>query len=288
MKGDLVRFWSWRVLPLLAAPLLFMLLLFVYPFIYGLLVSISPNQGPWYSAYRQFFADPWQRESLLITLRLAIPVTLLVILTAVPLAYKMRRKVAGEGLITIMLALPITLGTVLMAEGILGFLGPKGWLNQALIALHLIEEPLKLTHNYTGVLIALFLSGFPMVFLMLLGFVSGINPNIEHSAAILGANRWQVFWRVMLPLMAPGIAIAGALNFVAAFGVYPSAVLVGQPAGTTRVMAILAYRAGFEEYNLPKATAIAILMGVVQLLVIGAILGLRSRLYRGASMVGKG
>lgn len=288
MNGDQVSLWSWRVLPLLLPPLAFLLLLFFYPFVYGILVSVSPDQGPWYSAYADFFRDPWSRESLWITLRLAIPVTLLVAVAAVPLAYAMRRRVRGEGLITVALTLPLTLGTVLMAEGILGFMGPRGWLNQILLALHLIQEPLKLTHNYTGVLIALFLSSFPMVFLMLLGFVSGINPNIEHSARMLGASPWQVFWRIMLPLMAPGIAMAAALNFVAAFSVYPSAVLVGQPAGSTRVMAVLAYRAGFEEYNLPKATAIAVLMGLVQLVVIGGILVVRSRLYRGASMVGKG
>jgi putative spermidine/putrescine transport system permease protein len=288
MNTDVVPFWSRKVLPLLVVPLAFVAALFVYPFLYGAAVSMSPKEGPWYHHYVAFFADPWYRDSLWITLRLAIVVTALAGLLAVPLAYVMRRRLPGEGLVTIALALPITLGTVLVAEGILGFLGPRGWLNQLLRATGLIDEPLRLTHNFTGVVIALFLNGFPMVFLMLLGFVSGIDPNVEHSARSLGASGWQVFRRIMLPLMAPGIAIASALNFVAAFSVFPSAVLVGQPAGETRVMAVLAYRAGFEEYDLPKATTIALLMGLVQLVILSSILVGRSRLYRGASMVGKG
>src|SRR5207253_11441300 len=72
------------------------------------------------------------------------------------------------------------LGTVLVAEGINGFYGPKGRLTQALLALGL-AEPTRLTHNYTGVMLALFVQHFPFCFLMLLDRKS-TRLNSSHVA----------------------------------------------------------------------------------------------------------
>jgi putative spermidine/putrescine transport system permease protein len=175
-----------------------------------------------------------------------------------------------------------------VAEGINGFYGPKGWLNQVLLAAG-VAEPSRLTHNYTGVMIALFVQHFPFCFLMLLGYVSGIDPALEQSARVLGANPWAVFRRVMWPLIAPGVAVALALVFVMNFGVFPSAVLVGQPAGPTRTVAIAAYQAAFEHYDMPMASAIAVVMGGCQLVGLAVILFLRQRMpATGVATVGAG
>jgi putative spermidine/putrescine transport system permease protein len=200
----------------------------------------------------------------------------------------MRRGIWLERTITTLLVLPIALGTVLVAEGINGFYGPKGWLNQLLLALGL-TDPIRLTHNYTGVMIALFVQHFPFTFLMLLGYISGIDPALEHSARVLGAGPWAVFRRVMWPLIAPGAAVAFALVFVMNFGVFPSAVLVGQPAGATRTIAIAAYQQAFEHYDMSAASAIAVIMGVCQLLGLAVLLLLRSRLAAtGVATMGAG
>ena len=76
-----------------------------------------------------------------------------------------------------------------------------------------------------------------------------------------------------------------ALN---AFSVFPSAVLLGAPAGPTRVISIAAYQAAFEDYDASLAAAIAMVMGGVQLLVVAAVLGARGLLYRGPAGSGKG
>jgi putative spermidine/putrescine transport system permease protein len=68
---------------------------------------------------------------------------------------------------------------------------------------------------------------------------------------------------------------------VQAFSVFPSAVLLGAPAGPTRVISIAAYQAAFEQYDHSLGAAIAIIMGLVQLVIVRAILGLRPLFYRG-------
>jgi putative spermidine/putrescine transport system permease protein len=75
---------------------------------------------------------------------------------------------------------------------------------------------------------------------------------------------------------------------VQAFSVFPSAVLLGAPAGPTRVISIAAYQAAFEDYDYPMASAIAIIMAGAQLLVVMLVLTSRVLFYRGPSGGAKG
>jgi putative spermidine/putrescine transport system permease protein len=278
-----------RVLLLLVPGILFLVLLFIYPFGYGLGLSFQPRDGGGaFENYRRFFADPYTRDTIWITMRIALPAALFNVLASVPLAYRMRGRVRGKRLITTALVAPITLGTVLTAEGLLAFLGPAGWFNKVLKTVGLIDEPLILIHNYWGVMMSLVISGFPFAFLLTLSYLSGIHPSLEAAAAVLGAGWWQRFRFVTFPLLLPGIAMTFCLTFVLAFSVFPSANLVGDPQGTTRVISIVAYDAAFLRYDYSMASAIAMIMAFVMLLVIAAVLFLRGRLYRGSSAGGKG
>jgi putative spermidine/putrescine transport system permease protein len=270
--------------------LLYVLCMFVYPFLYGLYLSLRPQKIPGFSLanYFAFFSDPYQYGTVWITFSLAVPNTVVVVLLSLVMAYGMRRGFIMERTVTTILILPISLGVILLSEGILGFYGSQGWFNQILIGLGLISEPFILTHNYIGVILALFMQQFPFCFLMLLGYISGIDPSLENSARMLGATPWTVFRRVMLPLIAPGLAIAFALVFVMSFAVFPSAVMLGQPAGTTRSISIAAYQQAFEQYDMSYASAIAVIMGLCQLAALVVIILFRRRLSPAATMgVGK-
>ena len=189
---------------------------------------------------------------------------------------------------TTILVVPITLGTVLIAEGMLIYFGPKGWLSQFLQFIHLYEGPIRLTHNFWGVLISLVISGFPFAFLLILSYITGIDPVLARAASTLGAGPKSQFRYIYLPLLAPGLAMCFCLAFVQAFSVFPSAVLLGSPAGPTRVISIAAYEAAFEQYDYSLASAIAMIMGFVQLIIVAAVLGLRNVFYRGPVSGGKG
>ena len=266
---------------LLAMPALAAILaLFVYPFAYGLVLSFEPKVGALTANYARFLADPYLRDTVWTTLRLAVPVTLINTVAAVPIAMRVRLMRRRRWLTTI-LVLPITLGTVLVADGLLGYLGPQGWFNRALVWSGILAAPVKLTNNYWGVFASLVITGFPFAFLLTLSYVPGIDPALEGAAATLGAGPGRRFSRVVLPLVLPGLAITFCLSFVQAFSVFPSAVLLGAPAGPTRVISIAAYEAAFEQYDYSLASAIAMIMGLVQLAVVAAVLGARRLLYTG-------
>ncbi|MDR6631853.1 putative spermidine/putrescine transport system permease protein [Phyllobacterium sp. 1468] len=266
---------------------LFLLAVFIYPFIYGLILSFTPAEGGAFANYGKFFSDPFLYDTILTTLWLAVPVTIISIAIALPVAFRVR-LMKHQRLLTTILVLPVTLGTVLVAEGLLNYLGPQGWFSRTLMLLGAIDRPLKLTNNYWGVFASLIITGFPFTFLLTLSYVSGIDPALEQAAATHGARSWQRFRYVMLPLLIPGLAIAFCLSFVQAFAVFPSAILLGAPAGPTRVISIAAYQAAFEQYDYSMASAIAMIMAVVQLLIVVAILGIRNMFYRGSTAGGKG
>jgi putative spermidine/putrescine transport system permease protein len=261
--------------------------LFVYPFLYGIVESLTPKDGVWYSNYTRFFSDRFQYGTIAATLWLALPVTILNLALALPIAFRVR-LMSRQRLLTTILVLPVTLGTVFVADGLLTFLGPQGWFNRTLILVGILDAPVKLTNNYWGVFASLLITGFPFAFLLTLSYVTGIDPAIEQAAATLGAKPRQRFMRVFLPLLVPGLAVTFCLSFVQAFAVFPSAVLLGAPAGATRVISIAAYQAAFEQYDHSMGTAIAIIMGVVELVIVVAVLGLRSFFYRGPAGGTKG
>jgi putative spermidine/putrescine transport system permease protein len=277
-----------RALLLVLPAAAFMLLLFVYPFLYGLALSFEPKQGGALGNYQHFFTTDNLWPTIWTTLRLALPATLINVGVALPIAYKMRVKSRYQRLTTTLLVVPITLGTVLIAEGMLTYFGPRGWLSQTLQLTHIYDGPIRLTHNYWGVLISLVISGFPFAFLLILSYITGIDPVLGRAASTLGADPAAQFRHIYLPLLAPGLAMCFCLAFVQAFSVFPSAVLLGSPAGPTRVISIAAYEAAFEQYDYSLASAIAMIMGFVQLLVVAAVLGLRNFFYRGPVTGGKG
>jgi putative spermidine/putrescine transport system permease protein len=111
---------------------LFVLGLFVYPFLYD---TIG-------------------------TLLIAVPVTLVNVAAAIQVAPRVR-LMRRQRLLSAILVVPITLGTVLVAEGLLTCLGPRAWVNRVLLDLGLAEHPIRFLHNYWGVFLSLLITGFP-------------------------------------------------------------------------------------------------------------------------------
>lgn len=278
---------AWLVLP----GVVFMVAFFIYPLFYGISLSLQGRTGG-LSAYVDFFTDGFPHDSgsfasLWTTLQLAFPSAVISVLLALPIAWRMRRGIRGLRLVTAVIMVPMTLGSVFVAESLNNLLGPTGWLNRTLLALHIVASPLQLTGNYAGVLIALVLTGLPFAFLLMLGYASGIDPALDRAASVLGASPTQRFLRVGLPLLLPGATITFALSFVLAFAVFPSATLLGNDAGPTRVLSKVAYTE-YANGNYANASATAFIMAATQLVVLAAIFLVRSRLYRGSTSGGKG
>ncbi|WP_298802355.1 ABC transporter permease [uncultured Pseudokineococcus sp.] len=261
--------------------------LFVYPFLYGVSISFQPLQGGGPLAnYAEFFGSAYQRDSILKTLRLAVPVAVVAVLLATPLAYQLRRDFPGRGAVVLVLMLPITFGSVLVAQGMTRVFSTYGWVNLLSGALGLGEH--QYIYNYWGTFIAGVLTTLPLSFLLLMGFFGGISPSLEHAAATLGAGRAARFWRITLPLALPGIVTVFTLALVEAFAIFPSAILVGEPDNATHVLTLPIYQAASQRSDYPAASAIAVVMTVLEVVLLVVLFAVRDRLFRGTSSGGKG
>ncbi|TVT25381.1 sugar ABC transporter permease [Amycolatopsis acidiphila] len=275
-----------RALLLLIPAVAIVGLLFVYPFVYGVLISFSPENGGAWANYRDFFTDPYQSQTIWYTVRLALPVAAASLLIALPLAYRLRRDFRGKRVITLLFLLPVTLGSVVLSEGLTTIFSPSGWVNLVLGGIGL--GPVSVLYSYWGTFVAGVLGIVPLMLLLLIGFFGGIDPALEDAAATLGAGRTVRFWRVTFPLVLPGLVTTLSLALVEAFAIFPSAVLVGEPNASTHVLSIPIYEAAQQRFDYSAASADATIMVLVELLVLGLLTALRTRLYRGAASGGKG
>ncbi|MEU1514908.1 ABC transporter permease subunit [Streptomyces sp. NPDC005811] len=261
--------------------------LFLYPFVYGVMISFQPvNGGGAFANYRAFFTDSYQAGAIVKTLRLAVPVAVVSVGLAAPIAYQSRREFRGRKVVTLVLMLPITFGSILIAQGMMRVFSPHGWVNLTLERIGLPRG--TFLFNYQGTFIAAVLTTLPLSFLLLTGFFGGIDPALENAAATLGASRATRFWKIIMPLAMPGILTALMLALVEAFAIFPSAILIGQPDNATHVLTIPIYQAASQRSDYTQASAIAIVLTAIELLILGLMVLLRNSLYKGPAVGGKG
>ncbi|KHL02999.1 ABC transporter permease [Sinomonas humi] len=276
---------DWSLLLLLPA-VLALAALFVYPFVYGVSISFEPRSGGPFQNYVDFFSDPYQFSSVLRTIQLALPVAVFSVAFAAPIAYQARRNFRGRQAITLIMMLPLTFGSILIAQGMSRAFAPFGWVNLALKALGLPAG--NFIYNYWGTFIAGVITTVPFSFLMMMGFFGGIDRSLENAAATLGASRTARFWQIILPLALPGVLTAFMLALVEAFAIFPSAILVGQPDNQTHVLTIPIYQAAAQQSDYTAASAIAIVLTLIELVVLGVMTLVRALLYKGPAVGGKG
>lgn len=277
---------DWSLLLLLPA-LLIIGGLFVYPFLYGLSISFEPLKGNnTLSNYTDFLSDSYLRDSIVKTLRLALPVAFVSVAFAAPLAYQARRNFRGRQAITLVFMLPLTFGSILIAQGMMRVFSDGGWINLLLETVGIPKH--QFIYNYAGTFIATTMVTIPFVFLLLMGFFGGIDRSLEQAAGTLGASRAARFWRITLPLASPGMVTAFTLALVEAFAVFPSAILVGQPDNATHVLTLPIYTAASQHSDYGSAAAIAMIMTVIELIILVVLVTVRNRIYRGPATSGKG
>ncbi|MEQ8654646.1 MAG: ABC transporter permease [Kiloniellales bacterium] len=226
--------------------------------------------------YHRFFEKSYFLQGLINSLEITALVTILSILLAYPLAWIIAERVPKrfQRLALILAILPFWTSYVVRSYSWLLVLGKGGVVNQFLLGIGLIAEPIDVAGTRGATII-----GFVHFFVMLLTLTIYANlvqlpPNYRRAAADLGASGLQTFRHVILPLTLPGIMVGAFLTFVLCIGDYITPQILG---GNNElvlpqvIMLQIGRRADF-----PMAAAIAlILMAVVTLAYLAAARWLR-------------
>jgi putrescine transport system permease protein len=167
-------------------------------------------------------------ESYLQSLKIATVSTLLLLLIGYPIAYGMARAPRSLRPILVMLViLPFWTSFLIRIYAWMGILAREGFLNQALIALHLIDEPLEILATNTAVYIGIVYSYLPFLVLPLYAALERLDETLIEAAADLGSPPWKSFWLVTFPLSIPGVVAGALLCFIPAVGEFVIPDLLG-------------------------------------------------------------
>ncbi len=226
----------WLALPAVVLTALF----FIVPIMFMGRISLSVHEsgsayreGTWtLDSYTTLLTDGFYLRIFGYTLGVSLLVTVLGLALAYPLAYWINR--CGPRLKVILLfavIVPLWTNILVLIYGWLIILSPGGALNDGLMSLGLIDEPLRVVYNTFGVVIGIVQITLPYSILIMAAVLAGIDRSLVESARDMGASRLKAFLHVTLPLSAPGIASAATVIFVWAMGEYASPQLLGSSAG---------------------------------------------------------
>ena len=259
--------WSFLFLP----ASLWYAFLFFAPMILFLVNSLRPATGlgqvgdTWTLAnYVRFVSDSFYWNVFGLTLRLSAEATLWALILAFPVAYYIVRSTSPwiRWLIPILL-MSSFITVVIRALGWIMILGSDGPVNRLLIAAGLIEEPLRITSSYWGVLISFVHYFLPLMALVLMGVLQTVARELEEAAENLGASRWRVFRRIIVPLALPGVAAGSLMVFSIAMAIFTSTVMLG--GGFVLTLPVLIYQEALQKVNYPFASTMSVMLMVTVL-----------------------
>lgn len=255
---------------LLAAPgLLYLAILFALPLAILLFRSFQASDGTFSIAgYIAFFSDPHNLSVTWRTLKVAILSTLLCLVLAYPTAFALARaRGIVQSLILVAMVLPLSVGVIVKAFSWSIVLRSDGIVNQILLALGLVEAPVRLLFTETALVIGSANVFLPFMVLPIYAVVRQIDPELSPAAASLGAGPFFRFFQVVLPLTLPGVIAGVAFVFSLAISMYviPS-LLVGERLSTMSMLIARSFLF-FRDAQLGSTiSAILLLMAVIVVL----------------------
>lgn len=278
---------AWAIGP---AVLLFVVF-FVIPFATMALLSFlsgnpanNPNVSFTTRHYERLIGDSLYFEALVATLRIGAITTLAALLLGYPLAHLMARihSRVGHALLLMAVIAPMLTGIVVRTFAWMTLLQDRGVINATLMGWGVISEPLPLMYNEFGTILALVHIYVPFMVLTLTGVIGRIDERLEQAARNLGANRFQAFLEVTLPLSLPGILAGSLLVFALSISAYVTPFLMG---GTdVLTLPMLIYQQVGASFNLGFAGALGVILLAVSLVIVVAYNNVLGRFAGGEKM----
>jgi putrescine transport system permease protein len=279
----------------IAVPYLWLLVFFVLPFLILLRISVTDMaggvdpfsplietlNGSWkvllrYDNYASIFSDPaagldasgrnWTATIYLLayqtSLKYALLTTLLCLLIGYPFAYFIAR--ARESLrpaLLMLVMLPFWTSFLLRVYAWKGLLADQGVLNNALIALGVIQDPIAMLYTDVSMLVGMTYVYCPFMILPLYANLVKMDFRLLEAAHDLGASAWKAFWLVTVPLSKSGIIAGSMLVFIPAVGEFVIPSLLG---GAENIMiGRVVWDEMFSSNNWPRASALSVVMIVL-------------------------
>jgi len=256
---------------LLVVPLLIlMLVFFIWPLIRLILISFTePTFG--FQNYVSFFTRPLFTRSAVKTYWISLLVTAAALVSGTMVAWEIRisRSRLKLGLLWASVLLPLWMSTIIRNYAFTILLQRRGIINESLLFLGLIDEPLKLLYTDFAVFMGIVYYMLPYAVLPLYSMFVQIDDELMEAAQSLGSSYLRAFASVVIPLSIPGFLATGAIVFVVALGFYITPLLLGGPQSQFLATAISIQI--FNLFDLPGAAASGVILVASALICLGIV-----------------
>jgi len=227
---------------------------------YGPLLDMSGGTPTWAGTlenYQRLISDSLYARAYLSSILYAAGTTGLCLLLGYPMAYAIARAPkAWRVTLLMMVILPFWTSFLLRVYAWIGLLKGNGFINNALVWLGLVSEPLPLLNNSFSVFVGLVYGYLPFMVLPLYAQLEKLDPGLIEAAADLGSRPWRTFLSVTLPLSLPGVAAGSLLVFIPAVGEFVIPELLGGP--DTLMIGKVLWDEFFNNRDWPAASAVAV------------------------------
>ena len=207
----------------------------------------------------EFFAAAWTpraRAAYALTFGVSITAAVINVVLGLIVAWTLVRyefpfKRIVDALVDVPLALPTAVAGLVYAS----LYAPNGWMGQWLVPLGI-----EVAYTRLGIVVVLVFTGFPFVVRTVQPVLADLDAEVEEAAAVLGATRWQVFRRVLLPTLVPPALTGFALAFARGLGEYGSVIFISSNIPYETEIAPLLIVSRLEEFQYAEAAAIAVML----------------------------
>jgi multiple sugar transport system permease protein len=238
--------------------------------------------------YRFLIQDPRFWGSFLNTVYFSIVSVSLELTLGLVMAILLHRSFRGRGLVRAVVLIPWAIPTVVSARMWEWILNPDfGLLNYLLQQIGLLSSPLNWLGDRVFAIHALILADVwktsPFAALILLAGLQMIPEELYEAARVDGAGRWQIFWRITVPLLLPFILIVLLFRTLDAFRIFDLVYVLtgGGPANTTETLSLYAYKLLFQTLQFGYGSAVAVSTFLTVLLISAACIFLLRRQHHG-------
>ena len=212
---------------LVAPALLMMLALYVYPLAQVLWISVT-EPAPGLDNYERLLTSEALQRVWITTLRICTITTAITLVAGYAVAYAISQASPRvQRWMFVCVLLPLWISVLVRAFAWITLLRSRGLVNEALLGLGVIDEPLRLIWNEFGIAVGMVHYMIPYAVLPLYASMRDIDPRLVPAARGLGATRAEAFRKVFLPLTRPGIIAATVLVFIFSLGFYVTPAILG-------------------------------------------------------------
>ncbi|WP_281192826.1 ABC transporter permease [Erysipelothrix rhusiopathiae] len=240
-------------------PGLFLVIVFM---IIPLVITIMPtfiNNGFTIENYTAVLTDSFYQSILIRTIRIGLVTTLVCFLLGFPTAYFIVTGSALRRILTMALVLfPLFTNAVIRGFAWITILGKNGFLNQLLLGMKLIHEPIGFMYTEFSIIIGSVYLFLPVMVNTLVSVLSKVDGKLIEAAQTLGAKRGTIFKEIVLPLSFPGIVLGSVLVFTGTISAYVTPSLLG--GNKNMMLSTLLYQQSNELMNWQSASVFAFIM----------------------------